>query len=91
MRRLSVLVLLLALAGCEAALPVDAGALRALQEAACRAVIAEHVGRPEAEVIPRWLSEADGVAQVETLDGDRRHVCRVDVRGRVLGYVHPDG
>jgi hypothetical protein len=63
--------------------------LPARQEAACKAVIAQHIGRPETEVSTRWLSEAAGVAQVEARDGDRLHICNVDASARVLGYIHP--
>lgn len=65
-------------------------ALIPLQEAACRTAIAEHVRRPETEVTARWLFEADGIATVETIDGNRRHTCAVDGSGRVLSYDHPD-
>ena len=81
-------LLLLPLSACVAAGP--SGPDHAGQEAACAAVIAAHVRRPVAEVQPRWLSEANGIARVETLDGSRRHICEVDAAGRVLGYIHPD-
>ncbi|MBV0892471.1 hypothetical protein KTN05_11475 [Paracoccus sp. Z118] len=65
--------------------------LRARQEAACTAVIAEHIDRPAAEVRSRWVAESGGVASVEAVDGDRRHLCDVDGSGRVLRYAHPRG
>lgn len=64
---------------------------RSAQEAACAATIAAHVNRPVAEITPRWLSEANGIATVETMDGDRRHLCTVDADSRVTGYSHPQG
>ncbi len=78
-------LLLLACAG-----PGPDAATVAAQEASCRAVIADHVRRPEAEVATRWLSVTDGIATVETVDGDRRHLCLVDGTGRVIDYQHPD-
>jgi hypothetical protein len=80
---------LLLLSACaETAPPVPD--LQSRQEAACAAAIAAHVGRPESQISARWLSEQDGKAQIETLDGGRRHICEVDASGRVLGYSHPD-
>ncbi len=64
---------------------------RPMQEAACAATVAAHIARPLAQVHPRWLSDTAGIAQVETLDGHRRHLCQVDTAGRVLGYSHPRG
>lgn len=63
--------------------------LRQMQQAACQATIAAHVGRPAAEVTTRWLAESAGIASVEARDGDRVHICTVDAAGRVLGYIHP--
>ncbi|KGJ04597.1 hypothetical protein IT41_09570 [Paracoccus halophilus] len=86
------LLLPAALAACTAPVAVAPGGdLRARQEAACRAAIAAHVSRPEDQVAPRWLSDTQGVATVQTMDGARRHLCRVDASARVLGYSHPDG
>ena len=79
---------LLPLAACMEAAPI-ATAPHAAQEAACAATIAQHIGQPVSAVQPRWLSEAAGIATVETLDNARRHLCRVDAGGRVLGYSHP--
>lgn len=90
MRRILPLLPLAPLAACTAA-EVPAADPRSLQEAACTAAIAAHIGRPPAEVTARWLSSADGVASVEALDGNRRHLCSVDASGRVLGYSHPRG
>lgn len=64
--------------------------LRDRQEAACTAVIAEHVRRPASEIASRWLSETGGVAKVEAWDSDRRHICNVDSSAEVLGYSHPN-
>ena len=76
------------IAGCMQAAP-PADDLHVRQEAACTATIAAHIARPASEVTSRWLSEADGVANVEARDGHRLHLCRVDASGRVLGYSHP--
>lgn len=65
--------------------------LRTRQAEACTAAIAAHIRRPATEIETRWLSEAGGIAQVQTLDGSRRHLCTVDAAARVLGYSHPDG
>ena len=62
---------------------------RSTLETACAAAIAAHVNRPVAEVMPRWLSATNGIATVETLDGNRRHLCSLDASGRVIGYSHP--
>lgn len=88
-------ILLLSPLALVACVEVDANsgpdpATVALQEAACRTTIADHVRRPESEVAVRWLSQTDGIATVETLDGNRRHTCAVDATGRVLSYDHPD-
>lgn len=80
---------LLVLAACVAEEPAAGATLRARQEAACAASIAAHVRRPLAEVTPRWLSAAGGIATVETRDGNRVHLCHVDASGRVLDYQHP--
>jgi hypothetical protein len=82
------LILLAPLAACTAA-PAPAPDLPARQEAACRSVIAAHVGRPESDVSTRWLSETGGIAEIEARDGDRLHICDVDAEARVLGYIHP--
>ena len=79
---------LLPLAACMEAAP-PASPPHAAQEAACAAAVARHIGQPITAVQPRWLFEAGGIATVETLDGGRRHLCRVDAAGRVLGYSHP--
>ena len=79
---------LLPLAACMEVAPV-ATTPQAAQEAACAAAIAQHIGQPVAAVQPRWLSEAGGIAIIETLDNGGRHLCRVDAAGRVLGYSHP--
>ena len=79
---------LLPLAACMEAAPI-ATAPHAAQEAACAATIAQHIRQPVTAVQPRWLSETGGIATVETLDNARRHLCRVDAWGRVLGYSHP--
>jgi len=91
MRSILILSALALLAGCaeQAAAPA-ADDLRARQEAACNATIAAHIRQPAAAVASRWLSETGGVAKVEAVDGNRRHLCDVDGRGRVLGYSHPD-
>lgn len=83
------LLLLPGLAGCVDVADGDGGDPRALQEAACAAVIAAHVGRPESEVTARWIVATDGLAQVEARDGDRVHVCQVTASGQVVGYTHP--
>ncbi|NHF74068.1 hypothetical protein [Paracoccus xiamenensis] len=88
MRAILCLILPCALAACmEATPPPDD--LRQRQETACANAIAAHVNRPTAEVRPRWLSEAGGLATVETWDGGRRHLCTVDGSARVTGYSHP--
>lgn len=65
--------------------------LRTRQMAACTATIAAHVNRPASVITTRWVSESAGLAQVETLDGTRRHLCIVDGAARVLSYSHPEG
>ena len=82
---------LLPLAACMQAAPPASPpqAAQATQEAACAAAIARHIGQPVTTVQPRWLSDTGGIATVETLDNGRRHLCRVDAAGRVLGYSHP--
>ena len=87
MMRFTPALVLLALAACAAEAPPDD--LRARQTAACTTAIAAHIGRPESEVRARWLSETGGIAQVETLDSHRRHLCQVDAGARVLSYSHP--
>ncbi|TKW65819.1 MAG: hypothetical protein DI616_13155 [Paracoccus denitrificans] len=83
------LLSLLLLAACmENAATPDAD-LRMRQQSACASAIADHIRRPVAVVSPRWLSETNGVATVETMDGTRRHLCTVDASGRVTGYSHP--
>lgn len=90
MRRILPLLTLAPLLACaEAGTKAPAADPRPMQEAACSAAIAAHVGRPPAEVTSHWLSAADGVASVEARDGNRRHLCTVDAGGRVLGYTHP--
>lgn len=90
--RSALLVLPIALIACAEPGPEPGAdtALIAAQEAACRQAIAAHVRRPEAEVIPRWLMVADGIATVETIDGNRHHLCLVDAAGQVIDYQHPD-
>ncbi len=88
MRVVPILLTPALLAACVDGAPSEAD-LRVRQEAACTSVIAAHIGRPQAEVATRWLSEAQGIAQVEAVDGTRRHVCDVDATGRVLRYTHP--
>ena len=83
------LLLLLPLAACTAEPPAPASDLRARQESACTAAIADHIRRPPAKVTSRWLSEAEGTATVEARDGNRLHLCRVDGSGRVTSYFHP--
>lgn len=90
MRRVLLLLPLAQLAACGEVAPA-ATDLRARQEAACTATIAAHVARPPAEVASRWLSETNGVAEIEARDGDRIHLCQVDGSGRVLSYSHPRG
>lgn len=81
---------LLPLAACETpTAPPPAPDLHAHQEAACASAIAAHIGRPVAVVTTRWLSETGGTAQIEAIDGNRRHLCAVDAAGRVLSYSHP--
>lgn len=84
----SLLLILLPVACGSAATP-PASDLKSRQETACTAIIAEHVGRPVTEIRARWLSETNGVAQVETMDSNRRHICRLDDQARVLDYIHP--
>ena len=99
------LLALTLLAACAGTGPAAAPDIRAVQEAACTAAIAAHVGRPAAEVTSRWIgdatggsaaggraaggSAAGGGATVEAIDGNRRHLCQVDASGRVQGYSHP--
>lgn len=90
MRTLPLFLALAPLAACTATDAV-VDDRRATQEAACAAAIATHIARPVSEVTARRLSEAGGVAEVEAIDGDRLHICRVDGSGRVLGYTHPRG
>lgn len=90
MRSILILSALALLAGCAGQTAPAADDLRARQEAACTATIAAHIRQPAAAVASRWLSETGGVAKVEAVDGNRRHLCDVDGRGRVLGYSHPD-
>ncbi len=88
MRAAMISLFLIALAGCTGTATPDT-ALPARQEAICRDAIAAHIGRPAAEVTPRWLSRSGTIATIETIDGGRRHLCRVDDQGRLLGYTHP--
>ena len=90
MRTLACLLALLPLSACMETAAPQADP-RPMQEAACAATIAAHIGRPVAQVQPRWLSETSGIALVETMDSHRRHLCRVDATGRVLDYSHPRG
>ncbi len=87
MRRALFLLSPLALAACMEAAPAADKTLATRQEAACAAAIADHIGGPITSV--RWLSQTDGIATVETLDGNRRHLCTVNAAGRVTGYSHP--
>ncbi|WP_134681556.1 hypothetical protein [Paracoccus ravus] len=90
MRPIPAMVLLGSLAAC-AAPEMPSGASRSMREASCAQVIAAHVARPVSQVSAKWLSEEGGIAQIETRDGARRHICEVDGSGRVLGYSHPPG
>lgn len=63
--------------------------LRSRQQAACTATIAAHINRSIVDISARWLSEADGIASIEAVDGTRRHLCNVDANGRVVSYSHP--
>lgn len=90
MRSILILSALALLAGCAGHTAPAADNLRTRQEAACTAAIAAHIRQPATAVTSRWLSEAGGVASIEAVDGNRRHLCDVDGRGRVLGYSHPD-
>lgn len=74
----------------QAAAPASAGAdLRSQQQAACTATVATHLNKSILDITARWLSEADGIASVEAIDGNRRHLCNVDANGRVVSYSHP--
>lgn len=88
MRPVLMLLPLAALGACAPALP-PAGDLQARQEASCIAAIAAHIGQPASMVRAAWLSESGGMAEVEAIDGSRRHLCRVDGSGRVVAYTHP--
>lgn len=93
MRPLSCLSLIVILAACDGAPGTGSApdeATRARQEAACTSAIAAHIGRPESEVEASWLSKTDRGSLVQTLDGNRRHLCEVTRSGQVLGYSHPD-
>lgn len=89
MRPATCLLSLLPLAACIQTAPAPDADLRKRQQTACATTIAAHIRRPVAEVIPRWLSETDGIAMVETMDGGRRHLCTVDGSARVTAYSHP--
>lgn len=83
------LLSLLLLAACVENAAAPEADLRMRQQAACANAIATHIRRPVADVTLRWLSETNGIATVETVDGKRRHLCTVDASGRVTGYSHP--
>lgn len=90
MRRVAIPGMCALLAACvPAGAPDQPAASRAAQEAACTQVIAAHIRRPPEDVTSRWLSVTDGIADVEAIDGTRRHVCKVDATGRVIDYLHP--
>ncbi|MDB6181149.1 hypothetical protein [Paracoccus fistulariae] len=91
MRILLLTIPLVLMTGCQK--PVERTAsvqdLRGRQNAACTAAIAAHINRSILDIRPRWLSETDGIATVETMDGNRRHLCQVDADGHVIGFSHP--
>lgn len=73
----------------EAASPAaSADERRSRQEAACTATIATHLNHSIIGITSRWLSETNGIASVEAIDGNRRHLCNVDMTGRVISYSH---
>jgi hypothetical protein len=84
------------LAGCAApggeGTGAEAAGSRAVEESACAAVVAEHVGLGPGDVVATWRERRpDGIAVVEVRDGDRLHTCDVDAAGRVLSIDHPPG
>ena len=91
MRRAPFLLSVLTLAACMDPTAAPEAYLRMRQQAACASTIAAHINRSVTEVAPRWLSETNGIATVETMDGTRRHLCSVDGSARVTGYSHPRG
>lgn len=87
---LLLLPLALVTACTQAAAPASSGTdLRSQQQAACTATVATHLNKSILDITARWLSEADGIASVEAIDGNRRHLCNVDANGRVVSYSHP--
>ncbi|MBC9246390.1 hypothetical protein H4P12_06620 [Paracoccus sp. 11-3] len=87
---LRLLPLVLLTACTQAAAPASSDVdIRSQQQAACTATVATHLNKSIVDITARWLSEADGIANVEAIDGDRRHLCNVDATGRVVSYSHP--
>jgi phenylpyruvate tautomerase PptA (4-oxalocrotonate tautomerase family) len=78
----------LVLAACTAPPAPEAPSRDALAEA-CAAVVAEHVGKPEA-MVETTFREVDpsGVTVFAVRDGARVHDCRIDAAGRVLRLDH---
>jgi hypothetical protein len=86
-----ILSCLLLIAGCAPAAPEpDASAALGV----CTAAVAEHVGKPEAELDAEWLGTApSGTGVVQVADagagaGERVHRCAVDDSGRVRAVEH---
>ena len=88
MRTAIAMILFVPLLACSETTPTDDG-LKARQEAACTAAIAEHIRQPPEAITSRRVSETGGRAQVEARDGDRLHICDVDAAGNLLDYRHP--
>ena len=78
-----------ALSGC-AAPPADLDALRARQERACAAVVAEHDGMGVDEVTAAWQRDTpDGTAVVSVSAPGSLHTCEIDAGLRVFEIQHP--
>lgn len=88
MRTAIAMILFVPLLACSETAPTDDG-LKARQEAACKAAIADHIRRPAEVITTRWISETDGRAEIEARDDDRLHICDVDAAGNLLDYRHP--
>lgn len=97
MRNMGLIVLVAGLAGCGGPDPnpgpIEAPAAapnRAVQEAACAAVVAEHTGLPLDAMRAEWTGPSDTGTDIFFVHhGATLHTCEVDPDGRVLELQHP--